>query len=67
MSLALVTKSVPAGSIVSGNPARPHREQLKHEALLRRLDGLMERVESLERTAKKQPNRKAAKRGRRAN
>ena len=28
MSLALVTKSLPAGIVVSGNPARPHREQL---------------------------------------
>jgi UDP-3-O-[3-hydroxymyristoyl] glucosamine N-acyltransferase len=37
MSLALVTKSLPAGAIVSGNPARPHREQLKDDALLGRL------------------------------
>jgi len=36
MSLALVTKSLPAGIVVSGNPARPHREQLRRDALLNR-------------------------------
>lgn len=39
MSLALVTKSLPAGIVVSGNPARPHRQQLRREALLDRLEG----------------------------
>jgi len=39
MALALVTKSIPAGIVVSGNPARPHREQLRREALLARLEG----------------------------
>ncbi len=38
MSLALVTKSLPAGIVVSGNPARPHREQLRREALLKRIE-----------------------------
>ena len=38
MSLALVTKSLPAGIVVSGNPARPHREQLRRDALLSRLE-----------------------------
>jgi len=52
MSLALVTKSLPAGIVVSGNPARPHRQQLKRDALLSRLDGVLERVESLEIFAK---------------
>jgi UDP-3-O-[3-hydroxymyristoyl] glucosamine N-acyltransferase len=37
MSAAVVTKSIPAGIVVSGNPARPHREQLRREALLARL------------------------------
>jgi UDP-3-O-[3-hydroxymyristoyl] glucosamine N-acyltransferase len=37
MSLALVTKSLPAGIVVSGNPARPHREQLRRDAILNRL------------------------------
>jgi len=37
MALALVTKSLPAGIVVSGNPARPHREQLMRDAALSRL------------------------------
>ncbi len=47
-SRAHVTKSVPAGSRVSGNPARPHAEQLKQEALLKRLGRLTEQVRKLE-------------------
>ena len=43
-----VTKSTPPGSLVSGNPARPHREQLRQEALLHRLDSLFRRVELIE-------------------
>lgn len=43
-----VTKSVPPGSYVSGNPARPHAEQLRQEALLRRLERLVQRVAKLE-------------------
>ena len=39
MSLALVTKSLPGGIVVSGNPARPHRQQLRRDALLNRLEG----------------------------
>jgi UDP-3-O-[3-hydroxymyristoyl] glucosamine N-acyltransferase len=60
MSLALVTKSLPAGIVVSGNPARPHREQLTQEALLSRVGGLLERVEALEIFVKTQrPKRKS--------
>ena len=47
-SRAHVTKSVPPGSVVSGNPARPHARQLRQDALLRRIDKLMERVAALE-------------------
>ena len=64
MSLALVTKSLPAGIVVSGNPARPHRQQLKHDALLSRLDGVLERVKSLEIFAKSQQLKRKPRRTR---
>jgi UDP-3-O-[3-hydroxymyristoyl] glucosamine N-acyltransferase len=48
LSRAHVTKSLPPGSQVSGNPARPHAEQLRQDALLRRLEQLLERVKELE-------------------
>jgi UDP-3-O-[3-hydroxymyristoyl] glucosamine N-acyltransferase len=59
-SRAHVTKSLPPGSRVSGNPARPHAEQLRHDALLRRLERLVQRVEALEAQAiaKSKPKRK---------
>ena len=47
MSLALVTKSLPAGIVVSGNPARPHREQLRRDALLNRLEGKPRRTRKI--------------------
>jgi UDP-3-O-[3-hydroxymyristoyl] glucosamine N-acyltransferase len=61
-SRAHVTKSLPPGSHVSGNPARPHAEQLRHDALLRRLERLVQRVETLEAQAaqtKSRPKPKA--------
>jgi hypothetical protein len=63
MSRSHVTKSVPPGAVVSGNPARPHREQLRQDALLARLGSLVGRVEQLEKAAGHppvQPKRKAA-------
>jgi UDP-3-O-[3-hydroxymyristoyl] glucosamine N-acyltransferase len=49
-----VTKSVPPKTAVSGNPARPHREQLRHEAQLARLAGRVAALEAeLERLKKK--------------
>ena len=60
MSRSHVTKSVSPGTVVSGNPARPHREQLRQEALLARLGSLVERVEKLEKAAASKPKRKAA-------
>ncbi len=47
-SRAHVTKSIPPGSQVSGNPARPHAEQLRQDAQLRRLERLVQRVAALE-------------------
>ncbi len=44
-----ITKSIPPGSFVSGFPAINHREELKIEALIRRLPELFERVKELER------------------
>jgi UDP-3-O-[3-hydroxymyristoyl] glucosamine N-acyltransferase len=64
MSRTHVTKSVPPGAVVSGNPARPHREQLKHDAALARLGDLPERVEALEifvKSQKPKRTRKASK------
>lgn len=45
---AAVFKDVPDGLTVAGNPARPHREWLKANANLQRLDGLRDRVKKLE-------------------
>ena len=51
-SLALVTRSTPPGAVVSGNPARPHREQLRREAAPgrneRHIEALARRIEALE-------------------
>ncbi|MCZ6841632.1 MAG: UDP-3-O-(3-hydroxymyristoyl)glucosamine N-acyltransferase [SAR324 cluster bacterium] len=47
-SRAHVTKSVPAGAVVSGNPARTHKENLKQAALLGRMEKLLKRVDELE-------------------
>jgi UDP-3-O-[3-hydroxymyristoyl] glucosamine N-acyltransferase len=43
-----VTRDVDPGDTVSGYPARPHREQLRAQALVGRLPNLVERVERLE-------------------
>ena len=43
-----VTASVPAGAVVSGMPARPHREYLKTSVLVARLPELARRLEGLE-------------------
>lgn len=44
-----VMRDVPAHETVSGSPSRPHREQLRRQAHVGRLEGLVERVEELER------------------
>jgi UDP-3-O-[3-hydroxymyristoyl] glucosamine N-acyltransferase len=43
-----VMRDVPAGETVSGSPSRPHREQLRRQALVGRLEQLRERVRRLE-------------------
>ncbi|GAC1304332.1 MAG: UDP-3-O-(3-hydroxymyristoyl)glucosamine N-acyltransferase [Vulcanimicrobiaceae bacterium] len=44
-----VWNDVPDGATMSGRPARPHREELRLQARLRKLDALYARVEALER------------------
>lgn len=44
---ASVLKDVPAGSFVSGHPARPHREEMKLQAALHRLPELLEHLDAL--------------------
>jgi UDP-3-O-[3-hydroxymyristoyl] glucosamine N-acyltransferase len=43
-----VMRDVPAGTVVSGHPARPNREWLRKEAQIQRLPQLVRRVEALE-------------------
>ena len=43
-----VMRDVPPGETVSGSPSRPHREQMRRQAHLGRLDRLVERVRKLE-------------------
>ena len=45
---AVAIKDVPDGVTLSGYPARPHRERLKTQANLQRLDGLRGKVKELE-------------------
>ena len=42
------TKDVPEGAVVSGFPARDHREDMKAQVLLRRLPELLQRILELE-------------------
>ncbi|MDF2629672.1 MAG: lpxD [Symbiobacteriaceae bacterium] len=45
---AVVTKDQPAGAVLSGYPAGPHREQLRLEASLRRVPALFKAVAALQ-------------------
>ena len=40
---------VPDGAMISGNPARDHREDLRREVMIRKLPKLVARVDALER------------------
>ncbi|HZV76615.1 MAG TPA: UDP-3-O-(3-hydroxymyristoyl)glucosamine N-acyltransferase [Candidatus Babeliales bacterium] len=44
-----VWKDVEDGAVVSGNPARAHRDELRREVMIRNLPKLFDRVDSLER------------------
>lgn len=44
LARAAVFKDVPAGAVVSGTPARDHREELKAQAALRRLPQLLRKL-----------------------
>ena len=50
---AVAIKDVPDGVTLSGYPARPHREWLKTQANLQRIDGLREKVKMLEERLRK--------------
>jgi UDP-3-O-[3-hydroxymyristoyl] glucosamine N-acyltransferase len=52
---AEVWGDVPAGATVGGSPARPHRENLKVQASLRRLPKLYDRVDALEKARTNTP------------
>jgi len=43
-----VTKDVPPGTDVSGYPARPHREDLRHQAALEHMEEVLERLKAVE-------------------
>lgn len=45
--ISVVTKDVPAGTMVSGFPAQEHRAELQERAALRRLPDLVEQVKAL--------------------
>lgn len=47
--MTLVSTNLPPGSFVSGRPARPHKEQLKMEAAVRKLPEVLERLRETER------------------
>ncbi|HEV8339105.1 MAG TPA: UDP-3-O-(3-hydroxymyristoyl)glucosamine N-acyltransferase [bacterium] len=69
LARAVPTKDVPAGAVLSGFPARPHREELRLQALLRRLPDLVARRDDSprrrRRTAKKKDGPERAGKGQR--
>ncbi len=53
-----VTKDVPPGATVSGFPAQDHREELRRQAVLRRLPEMLDRIEALEAHPGDRPTRR---------
>jgi UDP-3-O-[3-hydroxymyristoyl] glucosamine N-acyltransferase len=45
-----VTKDIPDNMVVSGFPARPHREEMKIQAILKKLPDLWEEIKKLKKT-----------------
>jgi UDP-3-O-[3-hydroxymyristoyl] glucosamine N-acyltransferase len=43
-----ITKDIPPGTVLSGTPARPHREEMRRQALLNRLPDVFDRLKALE-------------------
>ncbi|NDV61379.1 UDP-3-O-(3-hydroxymyristoyl)glucosamine N-acyltransferase [Puniceicoccales bacterium CK1056] len=43
-----ITKDIPPGTVLSGTPARPHREELRKQVLLKKLPELAERLKAIE-------------------
>jgi UDP-3-O-[3-hydroxymyristoyl] glucosamine N-acyltransferase len=46
-----VWRNVEDGATISGNPAQPHRDELRREVMIRKLPKLFDRVEALERSS----------------
>lgn len=46
-----ISKDVPDGTILSGSPARPHREEMKRTVLVNQLPELARRLKALEQTS----------------
>jgi UDP-3-O-[3-hydroxymyristoyl] glucosamine N-acyltransferase len=49
-----ISKDIPPGTVLSGTPARPHREEMRRQALVNRLPGIMDRLSALESAAAKE-------------
>lgn len=43
-----IAKSIPPGTILSGTPARPHRENMKREVQVNKIPAILERLKALE-------------------